>query len=158
MPSSAKDRFTVDFEYVFFFVKNKKYWFEQQLDPIKESTRKRGEYGWNGIEVEGIGRNQPQATDKMGERWSPSKGRNKRAVWRISPKSFKGAHFATFPPDLIEPMVKAGCPKDGLVLDMFMGAGTTAVVAKKLKRHFIGFDINPEYCDIANERIVKNGS
>jgi len=153
MPSSVKDRFTVDFEYIFFFVKNKKYWFETQYEPLQESSIKKGEYGWNGKEVEGIGRNQPQATEKMGERWSPKKGRNKRAVWRICPKPFKEAHFAVYPEELCETPIKAGCPKDGTVLDPFFGAGTTGLVALKQNKQFIGIELNPEYIEIAKARI-----
>lgn len=83
------------------------------------------------------------------------KGRNKRAVWYQSTKPFKEAHFAVFPENLIEPMVKAGCPKEGIVLDPFLGSGTTAVVAQRLKRNWIGIDLNPDYCKIAYERINK---
>lgn len=79
--------------------------------------------------------------------------RNKRSVWSVTTKPFKEAHFATFPPDLIEPMVLAGCPAGGVVLDPFMGAGTTGVVAKKLNRHFIGFELNNSYIEIANRRV-----
>jgi len=82
--------------------------------------------------------------------------RNKRSVWTITTKSFKEAHFATFPEDLIVPMVKAGCPKDGIVLDPFMGSGTTALVAKKLARNYLGIELNPEYIKIANERLRQD--
>lgn len=81
------------------------------------------------------------------------KGRIKRCVWNISTKPFKGAHFAVFPEELIEIPIRASCPKDGIVLDPFMGSGTTGVVAKKLGRNYIGIELNPEYIKIANERI-----
>jgi DNA modification methylase len=78
---------------------------------------------------------------------------NKRSVWTITTKPFSEAHFATFPEDLIVDMIKAGCPEDGIVLDPFMGAGTTALVASKLNRNFIGFELNPEYIKIAKNRL-----
>lgn len=78
---------------------------------------------------------------------------NKRSVWTVTTKPFKEAHFATFPEDLIVNCIKAGCPKGGLVLDPFMGAGTTALVSRKLSRHYIGFEINPKYAKIAEARI-----
>jgi len=153
MPSSVKDRFTVDFEYVFFFSKNKSYYFETQLEPIQDSSKKRGEYGWHGKEVEGIGRNQPRATDKMGDRWCNSKGRNKRTVWTINPKPFKESHFAVYPEELCETPIKAGCIKNGIVLDPFFGAGTTGLVALKQNKKFIGIELNKEYIKIAKNRL-----
>lgn len=89
----------------------------------------------------------------MGDRYCNPQGRNKRSVWKISTKGFKGAHFATYPEKLIEVPILAGCPVGGLVLDPFMGAGTTAVVAKRLNRHYVGIELNQEYIDIANKRI-----
>jgi len=78
---------------------------------------------------------------------------NKRSVWTVTTKPFSGAHFATFPQDLIVDMIKAGCPEGGIILDPFMGAGTTAVVARKLNRNFIGYELNPEYLKIAETRL-----
>lgn len=80
-------------------------------------------------------------------------GSNKRSVWTVSTKPFKGAHFATFPPDLIEPCILAGCPSDGVVMDPFTGSGTTGLVAAKHGRRFIGIELNPEYFDMAADRI-----
>ncbi len=79
--------------------------------------------------------------------------RNKRTVWTIPTRPFSEAHFATFPPDLIEPMIKAGCPFGGIVLDPFMGSGTTAMVARELGRHYIGSELNPVYIEIAKKRL-----
>lgn len=78
---------------------------------------------------------------------------NKRSVWTVASASFKEAHFATFPEDLIIDCIKAGCPAEGIVLDPFMGAGTTALVAQKLGRNFIGFELNPKYVEMANKRL-----
>jgi DNA modification methylase len=148
MPSSVKDRFTVDFEKVFFFVKNKKYWFETQYEPIKSVDDKRVDMG----REEHKGKS---ATKQYGSSATVihSYGRNKRAVWTITTKPFKEAHFATYPEQLIEPMIKAGCPIGGIVLDPFFGAGTTGVVAKKLNRDYLGIELNPDYIDIATRRI-----
>lgn len=156
MPSSVKDRFTVDFEYVFFFVKEKKYWFEQQLEPIKDVSLERAEYGWKSDRAN----NSPEGpqgidTDKMGNRFVDPQGRNKRAVWEVCPQPFSKAHFAVYPEKLIEPMVLAGCPKNGLCLDPFMGSGTTGVVAKKNNRNYVGIDLNEEYINMAEARITN---
>jgi len=80
---------------------------------------------------------------------------NKRSVWTVSTKPFKEAHFATFPQDLITDCIKAGCPENGIVLDPFMGGGTTALVARKLNRNFIGIELNEKYIAIANKRLRK---
>jgi len=81
--------------------------------------------------------------------------RNKRDVWTIAPAQFPEAHFATFPEEIPATCIKAGCPKEGTVLDVFMGSGTTAMVARKLGRNFIGFELNPEYIKIAERRLYK---
>jgi DNA modification methylase len=80
---------------------------------------------------------------------------NKRSVWTVTTKPFKEAHFATFPEDLISPCILSGCPEDGIVLDPFMGSGTTALVARKLNRNYIGFELNKEYIKIANRRMIS---
>jgi len=81
--------------------------------------------------------------------------RTKRSVWTVTTKPFKGAHFATFPPKLIEPCILAGCPLGGVVLDPFAGAGTAGLVAVQHGRRFIGCEINPAYCDMALARIAS---
>ncbi len=83
------------------------------------------------------------------------KGRIKRAVWSINTKPFKGCHYAPYPEELIETPILACCPENGIVLDIFMGSGTTAVVAAKNNRNFIGFDLVKEYCDIAAQRLAE---
>jgi DNA modification methylase len=80
-------------------------------------------------------------------------GRNKRSVWEVSTQPFSLAHFATFPPALIEPCILAGCPKGGVVLDPFGGAGTTGLVADRLQRNAILIELNPEYAAMARKRI-----
>lgn len=102
--NSIKDRFTVDFEKIFFFVKQRKYYFKQQFEPLKEISKKRAEYGWHGNKkTKGI-----DDMDKMG---TPKNGRNKRCVWDITTKGYKGAHIAVYPPDLVKTPIDAGCPK-----------------------------------------------
>ena len=105
MPSSAKDRFTVDFEYVYFFVKSKKYWFEPQYEPHKEPWRGQGEKECNDFAY-GEDRNSKEFT----RQYNPL-GRNKRTVWTIPTQAYSEAHFATFPEKLVQPMIKAGCPE-----------------------------------------------
>ena len=167
MPSSAKDRFTVDYEKIFFFVKNKKYWFETQYEPhLTFENRPHGavrnrEYGYdskfNALNKKKYTIRQKRGGDKNPDYRNP-KGRNKRCIWKINTKPFKGAHFAVFPEELVKTPILAGCPKGGVVLDPFCGSGTTGVVAYKLNRKFIGIDLNKEYCEIAKKRILKVSS
>ena len=91
--------------------------------------------------------------DAMSKEQQQSLGANKRDVWSLGTYAYPGAHFATFPPKLIEPCILAGCPPGGLVLDPFMGAGTTAVVALRHNRHFLGIELNPVYIELAEERL-----
>ena len=90
---------------------------------------------------------------KSGNMYDPKPRRNKRNVWVVSTKPYKDAHFATFPPDLIEPCILAGCRKGGIVLDPFLGSGTTAVVAQKTGRNYLGIELNPRYVEMANRRL-----
>jgi DNA modification methylase len=93
--------------------------------------------------------------DKMTTEEQMAFGANKRSVWTVSTKPFAEAHFATFPEELITPCILAGCPKNGIVLDPFMGAGTTALVALSHGRQFTGFELNPDYIAIANKRLKQ---
>ena len=157
MPSSVKDRFTVDFEYLFFFVKNKRYWFKPQREPLQESSLSRAKYGsYSSKTDKGIHggmnlKNQLKVSEKINN--GELRGRNKRCVWRIPTRSFKGSHFAVFPETLVETPIKAGCPKDGVILDPFAGAGTVGVVCKKNNYNFIGIDLNPKYVEMGQKRI-----
>lgn len=154
MPQSVKDRFTVDFEYVFFFVKSKKYYFKQLFEPVKQSSIERCRNGKN------LTPNSQHSINiqikQLGKRFcDETKGRNKRCVWLVSTANYKGIHFAVFPEKLIDPLMKVGCSENGIVLDPFMGVGTTGVVAKRLNRKYIGFEINREYCELAIDRIKE---
>jgi len=156
MPSSATDRFTVDFEKIFFFVKNKNYWFEQQYESYVQNSdmeyRKKLRCGRKYAVKRPYKDNQPLSYIKTLSIVNPN-GRNKRTIWKVNTKPYKDAHFATYPEKLIETPIKAGCPENGIVLDPFMGAGTTGLTAKKLNRNYIGIELNKDYCDIANKRI-----
>jgi len=148
MPSSANDRFTVDFEYVYFFVKNQKYWFEQQFEPsIYPDDNRKARVNPLIAKDHKSGGNKIAAGDKT------YPNRNKRCVWDVTTKGFSDAHFATFPEKLVEPMIRSGCPKKGIVLDPFIGSGTVAKVAKRFKRNWIGIELNPEYIKMAGKRI-----
>jgi site-specific DNA-methyltransferase (adenine-specific) len=158
MPSSVKDRFTVDFEYLFFFSKNKKYYFEQQHEDALESSQKRYEYGLRSVygDKEKYGGKQSNSVcdcERMGDFVSNPTKRNMRTVWKITTKPYKGAHFAVFPPELIETPIKAGCPENGIVLDPFMGSGTTGMVAKQLGKNYVGIELNPEYLPLIQGRV-----
>lgn len=153
IPSSVKDRFTVDFEYLFFFARGKNYYFEQQLEPYrgKENTFSNK---WSGKDTTNTGAQNPLSTKaRIIESMKKSGGRNKRCVWSINTARFKEAHFAVFPEELIETPIKAGCPVDGTVLDPFFGAGTTGLVAVKQGKDYIGIELNEEYIEIAKARI-----
>lgn len=156
MPHSVKDRFTVDFEYLFFFVKSQKYHFEQQFEPISESTIKKAKSKVNdnkSVFYQGMSKENYEKYQQRVLHDPTYKGRNKRTVWNVATVPFKEAHVATYPPKLIEVPIQAGCPENGIVLDPFMGSGTTAVVAKKLNRNYIGIELNPDYIQMAERRI-----
>lgn len=163
MPHSAKNRLTTDHEYIFFFTKKSKDYFYDQ-DAIREehvtfsenSKMKggRNHFGKNGGTPE-KGKNGGNSNLHDG-RWDQAfhpNGRNKRTVWNVALSKFRGAHFAVFPEKLIEPCILAGCPKNGLVMDPFFGAGTTGFVASQNSRKFVGLEINPEYAEIARNRL-----
>jgi DNA modification methylase len=148
MPSSAKDRFTVDFEYLFFFVKNKKYWFEQQFEPhLSPVTNKI--VGRKGTDVQ-QSQGDPNGFHAYGEQ-----GRNKRTVWTIPTKPYPEAHFAVYPAELIRTCIKAGCPKGGVVLDPFAGSGTTLEEAIRQGKDYIGIELKDDYIDLIEKRLSK---
>jgi site-specific DNA-methyltransferase (adenine-specific) len=155
MPSSVKDRFTVNFEKIYFFVKSRKYYFERQIEPYKNN--KDMEYRKRLRENKIYKTKQPYKNNTPFCHKSKNNedllGRNKRCIWRIQTQPFKDAHFATYPEKLCENPIKAGCDVGGVVLDPFCGAGTTGVAAIKLNRDFIGIEINSEYLNIARARL-----
>ena len=162
MPSAVRTRPTTDHEYVFFLTKSKDYYYD--ADAIREPhvtfTEKSKMRGGRGHfnKRDGTpekGKNQGNSNLHKG-RWDQAfhpKGRNKRTVWSIPLSKFREAHFAVFPEPLVETCISASCPPDGIVLDPFLGSGTTAVVARRLGRDYVGIDCNREYCDMAQRRL-----
>ena len=152
MPESVKDRCTKSHEYLFLLTKSSKYYFDNQA--IKEPSvsnvgNAKIRFGGNkyGDSTD------PKHVTKSGNVWEPSETRNKRDVWNIPTKPFKGAHFAVMPEALVEPCILAGSREGDLVLDPFAGSGTVGVVALREGRKFIGAELNSEYAAIAVERI-----
>ena len=161
VPESVRDRFTNDYEEVFFFVKNEKYYFEKQYEPYAERTLNALKNGiipnsHKYLEQEYM-KNKPKSRMRNVKKdWLKvvsEKGRNMRTVWNIGTVGIKEAHFATFPEELVKRCILAGCPENGIVLDPFLGSGTTLKVAKKLNRNGIGIELNQEYIQIAKKRI-----
>lgn len=147
MPESVTDRCTKAHEQIFLLSKSPRYYFDYAA--IKEPSvcnRMRGP-------AEHADKKSTNGNGGLGRR-EPQPFRNRRSVWTVPTRAFKGAHFATFPEHLIEPCILAGAPADGVVLDPFMGAGTTAVVAERLGRQWVGCELNPTYADMALDRIA----
>ena len=148
MPESVKDRCTKSHEYIFLLSKNKKYYYDNEAikEPVKQDwgTRNRtnGKY-----HNSGSGLSPHSGLTKSYDR------KNKRDVWSITNKPYKGSHFAVFPPDLITPCILAGSEKGDIVLDPFMGSGTTAMVAKQLGRDYIGCELHEEYSNLIDQRV-----
>jgi DNA modification methylase len=163
MPESVKDRCTKSHESLFLLAKSPKYYFDHSAiqepanydgrkDTYAKCSPKYARQDVTGLSIQSMAYG-------AHKRWKRDENgvfvRNKRDVWTIPLHPFRGAHFATFPPDLIRPCVLAGCPPGGIVLDPFFGAGTTGLVAQQLGRDYIGVDLNAEYVKIAEERIRK---
>lgn len=178
MPESVRDRPSTAHEYVFLLSKSERYYYDADaiLEPVSPNTHARlsqdvaaqvGSARANGGgktngNMKAVGRG-PKTTEagsgiKNNESFAaavcmPVTHRNKRSVWPLATEAFSEAHFATFPPALIEPCILAGCPAGGTVLDPFGGAGTTGMVADRLGRHATLIELNPEYAVIAERRI-----
>ncbi len=155
MPESVKDRCTKSHEYIFLLTKSAQYYYDNEA--IRETAKNAnktislGEKSFSKRQAKGVGV-EPSGNGKS-DNYTVKEYRNKRSVWTVATKPFKGAHFAVFPPALIEPCILAGCREGGIVLDPFMGSGTTGLVAKQQNKNYIGFEMNSDYCDIANKRI-----
>jgi DNA modification methylase len=183
MPESIKDRPTKAHEYVFLLTKAERYFYDADAikedatfdgpnspqaikSPYGQGFTRRASYG---AAFEALPQSEPQKPrpagvqrkqTAIGQQLGGALGsnddwirRNKRSVWQIATVPFAEAHFATFPPELPEICIKAGCPKGGTVLDPFGGAGTTGLVADRLQRHAILIELNPEYAAMAEKRI-----
>ena len=176
LPESVTDRCTKSHEYIFLMSKSQKYYFDYEA--IQEEATSSGKprvFGANnqkGTLRNDVGRvfnprtkncqydgQKPNIFHLSRENGEPDKEyyvRNKRDVWSVNVKPCKEAHFATYPFELIKPCILAGCPENGIVLDPFMGSGTTAIVARSLNRNYIGVELNPEYIKIAQKRLEKH--
>ncbi len=148
MPESVKDRCTKSHEYIFLLSKNKKYYYDNEAikEPVKKDwgTRDRTQGKYHNP---GSGLVPHSGLSKSYDR------KNKRDVWSITNKPYKGSHFAVFPPDLITPCILAGSEKGDIILDPFMGSGTTAMVAKQLGRDYIGCELHEEYSNLIDQRV-----
>ena len=148
MPESVTDRCTKAHEYIFLMSKSPKYYYD--ADALKEPVENMGK-------PRKFRDGDPSATlrNDDGRMYIPKEDRNKRSVWTVNTKPYAGAHFAVFPIELIEPCILAGAPVGGIVLDPFMGSGTTAQVAQNLGRQYIGCELNPAYLDLQNIRTAQ---
>jgi DNA modification methylase len=157
MPEGVKNRCTKAHEYIFLLAKSQKYYFDS--DAIKEPSKnanKRvslGPKSFSRGQAAGLGVS--PSGNALADFYIVPEYRNKRSVWTITTKPFAGAHFATFPPDLIQPCILAGCPKGGTVLDPFGGSGTTAGVALAHGRKAILCELNPDYAALVESRVYK---
>jgi len=154
MPESVTDRCTKAHEYIFLLSKSARYHYDGEA--IMEQAVSDHPAGNKTHKYVGTG-DEKHATKEglinlAGKEWER---RNRRSVWSVNTSPYKGAHFATFPPDLIEPCILAGCPKDGTVLDPFGGSGTTAQVAIQNNRSAILCELNPEYIPLINKRLSE---
>lgn len=151
MPESVRDRCTKSHEYIFLLSKRRKYYFNageiaEPASTYNEIVRDRSTTKLN---------NTPGRSKMGGLVRNDYHTRNKRSVWTVATQPLREAHFATYPEKLIVDCIKAGCPEGGIVLDPFIGAGTTALVARKLNRNYVGFELNPDYVSLAQRRIDK---
>jgi DNA modification methylase len=154
MPESVTDRCTKAHEYIFLMSKSQRYYYDAEAVKEPFADERMGNPKGGGQYSVGSGRNDNGAlkTGKWNEDGKAT-GRNCRSVWTVATHPYKEAHFATFPPDLIEPCILAGCPEGGTVLDPFFGSGTTGLVCSRLNREYIGIELNGEYVEMAKRRI-----
>jgi len=157
MPESVQDRCTKAHEYIFLLSKSQKYYFdadaikEESINTPEQQEAKRNKQEHKGQRDNGDMRHTTAGFTKTGI----YEKRNKRSVWTVTTKPYEGAHFAVFPSDLIEPCILAGAPVGGLVLDPFMGSGTTAQVAQNLGRQYIGCELNTDYKPLQDNRVAQ---
>ena len=152
MPESVQDRCTKAHEYIFLMSKSQKYFFDHEAikEPLANPDRTNFQAG-----ARSNGLNTDRNDNDLGERSKSATytNRNKRSVWTVNTKPYKGAHFAVFPSELIDPCILAGSKKGDVVLDPFMGSGTTAQVAKELGRKYLGCELNPNYKKLQEKRL-----
>lgn len=172
MPESVTDRCTKSHEYIFLLSKKSHYYYDHEAikEPLAEASFGRAERKRKLIERTGLGTLGKQVEDgvdsthgyaglAMGRNgktgYSDDGMKNKRSVWTVNTRGYKGAHFAVYPKNLILPCILAGCPEGGTVMDPFTGSGTTAIVALENNRNFVGTELNPEYIQLAENRIKE---
>jgi DNA modification methylase len=162
MPESVKDRCVKAHEYIFLLSKNKNYYFDYRA--IEEKAAYDGRHnlkrcGSGKYQTDSTGLQPQNINCKTTERWRTNAAgdfiRNRRDVWEVPTRPLREEHFAPFPQQLVKTCILAGCPENGVVLDPFMGSGTTAVAARKLNRNYTGFELNPKYVKIAERRLRK---
>lgn len=150
MPESVTDRCTKAHEYVFLLSKSRRYFYDSEAvaeDVVKGAAGSDFSTGQTAVhQLSRASKRERVETEK----------RNKRSVWTVPTKGYSGAHFATFPPDLIEPCILAGSKEGDTVLDPFSGSGTTGMVALRHNRTYIGCELNPEYVELSRRRIIDD--
>jgi DNA modification methylase len=162
LPESCRDRPTRAYEHVFLLSKSPQYYYDQKAvaEPVAAGTHARMKRAVS--DNHKYARAAPGQTAQTFNKPRPNRSgvevkladtRNLRDVWSVGAKSYRGAHFATYPVELITPCVLAGCPPGGIVLDPFFGSGTTGEAALRLGRQYIGIDLNPDYRKLAEERL-----
>jgi DNA modification methylase len=161
MPASVTDRCTTAHEYIFLMSKSLRYYYDQKsiLEPAQFDGRK-DTFFKGSIKYKDSGQTFAERGHEIWKKENDENGeevfvRNKRSVWEVNLRPFREAHFAVFPGKLVIPMIKAGCPKGGIVLDPFIGSGTVAIESRRLERNFIGIELNPKYIEMANKRIKQ---
>lgn len=160
MPESVTDRCTKAHEYLFLLSKSARYYYDAAAisEPLLESSIKRNQTGWNGNENRDyISGPQNHMSKYLGsDAAKEATTRNRRSVWTIATSPYKGAHFATFPPALVEPCILAGSRPGDTVLDPFSGSGTAGAVALQIGRRYIGIELNPKYIELSRKRLQVN--
>jgi DNA modification methylase len=156
MPESVRDRPTSAHEKIWLITKSKKYYYDADAirEPLAASSLNRLNQDIKNQKGSTRGNGGMKSNGNM-KAVGNKETKNKRNVWTVTTKPCKEAHFATFPKDLIEPCIKAGCPEGGLVLDPFGGSGTTGIVAAQNNRNAVLIELNQKYIDIAKKRIDK---
>lgn len=162
MPESVTDRCTKSHEYIFLLSKSRKYYFDSKSiqqeasQGVKSRIGKIKNVGYKAFSAAAeLDESNPMFRKSTTREYQYADKANKRSVRSVPTAAYKDAHFAVFPEKLIVDCIRAGCPEQGIVLDPFMGSGTTAVVARKLNRNFIGFELNPDYVCLAEKRIER---
>jgi len=151
MPESVTDRCTKSHESIFLLTKSPRYFFDHEAIKEKTLTRDNSDRDRDNTRLN----NTPGRTRMAGLKTNDYEKRNKRSVWEIATQPFSGAHFAVFPQKLPELCIKAGSRLNDTILDPFFGSGTTGLVAKKAGRKYIGIELNPEYAELAEERLSQ---